>query len=64
MRSSMRRKTPESPALALSRVRSKTMKLIAPEMTSATAIARSPRMGVTTWMSSHTAARRATRRPV
>jgi hypothetical protein len=64
MRSSMRRKTPASPALALSRVRSSRMKLMMPEMISATAMARSPRMGVTTWMSSHTSARRATRSPV
>jgi hypothetical protein len=40
------------------------MKLMIPEMTRATATASRPRIGVTTWMSNHTAARRASLRPV
>jgi hypothetical protein len=40
------------------------MKLMTPEITSATAMASRPRMGVTTWISSQTPASRAIRRPV
>jgi hypothetical protein len=64
MRSSIPRKTRDRPTLARSLDRSSRMKLIAPEITSATARARSPLMGVTTWMRSQTAASSATRRAV
>jgi hypothetical protein len=40
------------------------MKLMTPEITRATAMARSPRIGVTTWMTSQTPARSATRMAV
>jgi hypothetical protein len=40
------------------------MKLMIPEITRATAIASRPRIGVMTWMSSQTAARSASLRPV
>lgn len=64
MRSLIRPKTPESPALAWSLDLSSTMKLTIPEMTSATAMARSPLIGVTTWMISQTASSKASLSPV
>jgi hypothetical protein len=60
----MRRKTRARPALALLRDRSRRMKLIRPEITSATAAARSPRRGVSNWMNSQTAASRPNRKAV
>jgi hypothetical protein len=64
MRSLIRRKIPHTEALALSRLRSRRKKPTTPDTTIATAIANSPRHGVTSCTMSQAARNRATRNPV